>query len=258
MKYYIGNKLSKSSNTKLPESGIDTGDLDREFFKNLSAEDEVELYGGDGTINWFINKCEIYPQITVVPSGTGNDLARSLDTDFKKVSIFSSNGYKYVNGFDVGFGALVCKLVESDKSKSNLSYFKNVYKGLKQTKMLNGVVTIDGLRVELKKTFLITAQNTENFGGGMRITPDANIEADTVEVCIIGGASKYLIAAIFPTVFLGLHTKIKKYVKVYSGTNISIELDQPYISECDGEVSSANLSYEIEYTGSIKMRLKRD
>lgn len=258
MKYYIGNKLSKSSNAKLPEGGIATDDLDVEFFKNLSADDEVELYGGDGTINRFINKCEEYPQITIVPSGTGNDLARSLDTDFKNVSIFSSNGYKYVNGFDVGFGALVCKLVEEDEAKTNLSYFKNVYKGLKQTKMLDGVVTIDGIRIELKKTFLITAQNTENFGGGMRITPDANIESDTVEVCIIGGASKYLIASIFPTVFVGLHTKIKKYVKVYSGTNIRIELNEPYISECDGEVSNENLSYNIEYVDSVKMRLKRD
>lgn len=258
MKYYIGNKLSKSSHTKLPKDGIDTDDLDKEFFKNLKADDEVVLYGGDGTINKFINKCEVYPQITIVPSGTGNDLARSLDTDFKNVSIFSSNDYKYVNGFDVGFGALVCKLVEEDKSKGNMSYFSNVYKGLKQTKMLNGTVTVDGMRFELRKTFLITAQNTPNFGGGMRITPNANIESDTVEVCIIGGASKYLIAAIFPTVFIGLHTKIKNYVKVYSGSNITIELDEPYISECDGEVSNENTSYNIEYVGKLKMRLKRD
>lgn len=256
MKYYIYNKLSKFGHKKTSSNMLDVSSLSSDFFLNLTTEDEVELHGGDGTINNFINKCIEYPKLTIVKSGTGNDLARSLTKEYKDVSVFSANGYKYVNGFDVGFGALVCKLVNEDRRKGTLSYFKNVYLGLRQVNTQDMEVTIDGRIIKTKRSFLITAQNTEYFGGGMKVTPNAQIEEPTVEVCVIGNASKLLLATVFPTIFISQHTKFKKYVQTYTGKNIHIKLPKSSIAECDGEVLAAATEFKIKYVGTIKIRNK--
>ncbi len=257
MKYYIKNDLSRSGKKITDPKIVDIKELDNSFYQKLTSEDEVYIYGGDGTINCFINKCIIYPKIIVVPRGTGNDLARSLTTNYKDVSIFSANGCKYVNGFDVGFGALVCDFVEKDQNKNKFTYVKNIYKALKYTKMLNIKVTIDGEVKEYPNTFLIACQNTEYFGGGMKVTPKAKIESDEVEICIIGNASKYLIATVFPTIFVTLHTKLTKYVRVSHAQGLIIELEEPYIAECDGEVQKAQNKYVIEHVGQIKIKLAK-
>lgn len=255
MKYIIYNKLSKSGGKKEGTGMLDISSLTSDFYINLKDSDEVELHGGDGTINNFINKCVQYPKLTVVKSGTGNDLARDLTSEYQEVAIFSANGYKYVNGFDVGFGALVCNLVEEDKSKNKLSYFKNVYKGLTSTNLLNAKITIDGQSFETKNSFLIAVQNSKYFGGGMRITPNANLTEPSVEMCIIGNAKRRTIAAVFPTVFFGIHNKLTKYVTIKTGSEIEIKLDEPYIAECDGEVRKQSDTYTIKHEGYISARV---
>lgn len=254
MKYCIYNKLSKSGYKKTSGSLLDVSSLNSQFFQNLTVEDEVELHGGDGTINQFINNCIVYPKITVIKSGTGNDLARSLSSEYKQVSIFSCNGHKFVNGFDVGFGALVCKLVNEDVSKSQLSYFKNVYLGLRSVKTQDMTLTVDGKRVETKKSFLIAVQNNKYFGGGMKIAPQADIESEMVEVCVIGNASKALLAAVFPTIFISAHVYFKRYVQSYRGKRITINLKSPHIFECDGEVGAPTRLFTIERVGTILIR----
>lgn len=254
MKYYVYNKLSKSGHKKTSSNMLDVSSLSSDFFLNLKPTDEVELHGGDGTINNFINKCIEYPRITVVKSGTGNDLARALTTEYKYVTIFSANGYKFVNGFDVGFGALVCKLVEEDKHKNSLSYMKNVYLGLRKVTTQDMTVVIDGRKIETKRTFLIAAQNTPHFGGGMAVTPNADVESTTLELCVIGNASKALLATVFPTIFVKQHVRFKKYVQTYTGSTIEIKLSTPYISECDGEVKVETDYYKIKPVGTIMIR----
>ncbi len=255
MKYIIYNKLSKSGGKKENAGMLDISTLTSDFYINLKSSDEVELHGGDGTINNFINKCVQYPKLTIVKSGTGNDLVRDLTSEYQAVAIFSANGYKYVNGFDVGFGALVCKLVDEDKNKNKLSYFKNVYKGLTSTNLLNAKITIDGQSFETKNSFLIAVQNSKYFGGGMKITPNADLTNPSVEVCIIGNAKRRTLAAVFPTVFCGIHSKLTKYVTIKTGSEIEIELDEPYIAECDGEVGVATNTYTIKHEAYIYARI---
>ncbi len=57
MKYYVYNKLSKSGYKKTSSEMLDVSSLKGDFFKTLTVDDEVELHGGDGKINRFINNC---------------------------------------------------------------------------------------------------------------------------------------------------------------------------------------------------------
>ncbi len=254
MEYRVYNKLSKKGNKIDEKNIVDITTLDEEFYKKLTSEDEVYIYGGDGTINKFINNCEQLPKITIVKTGTGNDLSRNLTTKYQKVSIFEVNGIRYINGFDVGFGALVCKLVNEDENKNDLSYMKNVYRGMKDSKLIDAKLQIDENVYDTTRNFLITAQNGKYFGGGMAITPKANIMSDSVEVCLINNAPKLLVLALFPSVFLGKHNIFKKYVKTYTGNQVTITLNEPYIGECDGEVLNPTTVFKISHAGYIYVR----
>lgn len=256
MKYYIYNKLSKSGYKKTSSDMLDVSFLSEEFFLNLKSSDEVELHGGDGTVNNFINRCVTYPQITLVKSGTGNDLARSLQSDYQDVCIFAVNGTKFLNGFDVGLGAIVCDLVEKDKMKGRLSYFRNVFRGLKIVEAQTMELIIDGKKIVTNNTLLITAQNAKYFGGGMKVTPLAEVQNDSLEVCVMGNGSKRYIASIFPTIFIGQHLRFKKNVQLYRGNQIEIRLSKQVIGECDGEIIAPTLVYNLKQVGTVKMRTR--
>lgn len=233
---------------------LDVSFLNSEFFQNLKCSDEVVLHGGDGTINQFINKCIVYPHITVVKGGTGNDLVRSLKPSYQDVQVFAVNGNKFLNGFDVGLGAMVCELVNSDPQKNRLSYVRNIFRALRKIKSQAMSLEIDGRLIETNNTYLIAVQNAKYFGGGMKVTPDANVGSESLEVCVIGNCRKLFLATIFPTIFWSQHLSFKRQVQMHHGKVVTIKLQSPLIGECDGEIIAPTGVYNISQVGTVKMR----
>lgn len=256
MKYFIYNKLSKSGHKKTSSQMLDVSSLNKQFYQNLSSDDEVELHGGDGTINKFINNCIVYPKLTIVPSGTGNDLSRSLSSEYAVVNVYDVNGTKFINGFDVGFGAQVCSLVESDMRKGKLSYIRNVYLSLKQSKPFTCMLTVDDQQIQVDNGFMIVLQNGKYFGSGMKIAPDANISQDKLSITVISQISNSMVAILFPSIFWGKHLKFEKYVKTYSGQKINVKLKEQYIAECDGELITKSNQFTINRIGNILIKKK--
>ncbi len=255
MKYQLYNSLSRKADLAASEQSLDVNDLDINFYEQLKATDEVILYGGDGTINHFINNCITYPKLTIVRAGTGNDFARSLTEQYQTVQIFASNGYKFINGFGTGFDADVCKLANQLPKKTKYSFFKCVYRGLVSAKQQTIEIEVDGNRHQFQRAFLVAIQNGSYFGGGVKIVPSRKLSDEGLQICVISGANKALLATLFPTAFIGLHVKLKKYITILNGKQIKVRLDNPYISQCDGEVSEARCEYMIEKIGEIKVRV---
>lgn len=257
MNYTLYNSLSRSASKLVKNtSAIDVQTLDSSFFENLTDNDEVTLYGGDGTINHFINNCIIYPKLTIVKCGTGNDFVRSLSKEYQTVKIYEVNGYKFINGFGTGFDADVCKLANEQEKKSKYSFFKCVYKGLIKAKQQTITITVDGINHTFQNAFLATFQNGSYFGGGVKIVPNRKVTDDGLEVCVISNGSKLLLASLFPTAFIGLHPKFKKYVTIISGNQFEVNLENPYISQCDGEVQAETDYYKISLKNEIEVRVK--
>ncbi|WOO88006.1 diacylglycerol kinase family protein [Mollicutes bacterium LVI A0039] len=254
MEYFIYNKLSKLGRHKTSSDMLDVSSLSSTFFENLSASDTVELHGGDGTINWFINNCHEFPKLIINPSGTGNDLARSLTSDFQKIPVFEVNGIRFINGFDVGFGAMVCQLVNANLPKTKLSYVKSVYRSLIRLQRFEAEIIIDGERYFTSDNFIIAVQNTEYFGGGMKVAPNLDPTDNKLAVYSIGNASKLVIALIFPSIFFGKHAWFKRYVKVYSGSQINVKLKEKYVAETDGDLIGSYDSFSFEQCGYIQIK----
>ena len=101
------------------------------FLSGLDKDDYVILAGGDGTLNWFINRTdgvEIHNEILYFPNGTGNDFANdlghtkecnpfSITEHIKNLPSVVVNGkkYRFINGIGYGIDGYCCEVGDALK-----------------------------------------------------------------------------------------------------------------------------------------------
>jgi len=82
---------------------------------------------------------------------------------------------------------------------------------------------------------LVAIGNGKYFGGGMKITPDAELDDGLFDICVIDKISKAKFARIFPKVFSGKHINYDM-VHVYRGKNIQIIPSEEMYINADGNI----------------------
>lgn len=254
MKYHLYNNHSGKKHKTFSENWVDVQTLGSDFYHCLRAEDEVFLSGGDGTVNCFINKCQVFPKLTIIPSGTGNDLVRSLQEQYQRVPIFKCNDKYFINGFGVGFDALVCQMVSQAKHNGKTTFPIAVYKALFKSKVQDIQVEIDGINYSFPSAFFVAIQNGKYFGGGVQITPKQDLTSEQLSICVVSNGSKLVLATLFPTALFGLHHRFTKYVRILTGTSFKVKLENKYISQRDGEVDAETDVFQIDFVDYIEVR----
>lgn len=206
--------------------------------------DKVILLGGDGTINHFVNRIidiDIKQDIYLKSNGTGNDFLRSLkNNDTEPQYIMESTydtGFKthFINGTGMGIDGYVGLLMHQSKKKGKLTYLINTLKALIKYIPEELDLKIDGKEYNFKKTFLITMNNGKFFGGGMKISPEAEIKDEYLDVIVVHSISKLLILPIFFTIYIGKHTKFTKWVTHFKAKHVVATYKTPQITQADGE-----------------------
>jgi diacylglycerol kinase (ATP) len=71
------------------------------------------------------------------------------------------------------------------------------------------------------ESWLVAAGNTRCYAGGMKITPDAEIDDGLLDVCIIGPASVAKFTSRFPSVFRGTHVDLDE-VTMLRGRTVDV------------------------------------
>ena len=211
----------------------------------------VVACGGDGTVHEIVNGIIGTGIILgIIPVGTGVDLARNLDIErditkaigdmsrggLKSVDVVRVNGDKYYMGVGgIGFDSEVNKWVNerlwfvkgrfvyAAASLARIPGFK--YKSVR-IRFDNG--SFDG------EILLAAFGNSRCYGGGMYITPNAEMDDGLLDICLVGRVSKSKLLYVFPKVFRGSHTKISD-VSVYRSRQLSVESDTPLDLYGDGE-----------------------
>jgi diacylglycerol kinase (ATP) len=85
-----------------------------------------------------------------------------------------------------------------------------------------------------RPTMLAAFANTAVYGGGMKIAPLARMDDGQLDVCVIGGASPFKLACMFPTVYFGRHLKIRE-VEYFQAACLRAETERPLDVYADGE-----------------------
>ena len=230
---------------------------ERRFQSELSRGkiEAVVAFGGDGLISLCLQKVagsEI--GLTVVPTGTGNDFARSIGTYGKSTikifnSVNNSNKTKidvalcesdkkryFVQVLSIGFDAAVNKFANNMKyPRGKIKYTIAMLLLLPRAKNIDFEVKQDSDSIKIR-SMLVAVANGSTYGGGMKILPDSSFRDGLLDLLYVDPVSKLTLLSIFPRVFKGTHTK---HPAVHLLRSAKFEITASTDSYADGEFVGA-------------------
>ena len=195
--------------------------------------DALVVVGGDGMVSLGVNLvAKTKVPLGIVPSGTGNDMARALGIPFDNTeaaveSLVASlaAGPRTIDlglirhqdddgapaqtwfacAISAGFDAIVNERANSmTYPKGPSRYIAALVIELAKLKPIEYTLTVDGV-VTTTKAALVSVGNGQSLGGGMKITPDAQLDDGLLDVLVVKPLSRIAFLRIFPRVFKGEH-----------------------------------------------------
>jgi diacylglycerol kinase (ATP) len=117
-------------------------------------------------------------------------------------------------------------------------------------------VAFDGAALEPRDTLIVAITNGATYGGGFRITPDADPHDGLFDVCMIDPLGLGEALWRLPFVIAGKHTRMP-VVHMSRHTSVLIESDVPLPAQIDGEVLLES-RYEVDMlVGAIECIVPR-
>jgi diacylglycerol kinase (ATP) len=222
--------------------------------------DALVVVGGDGMVNLAANLVAgTKVPFGLIPSGTGNDMARVLgipyeDTeaailaldaalaaeartiDAGRISWFENGRTRerwFACALSAGFDAIVNERANSmRRPKGPSRYIIAMLAELALLKPFAYRLTLDGQVIETKAV-LVALGNGVSLGGGMKITPDAQLDDGLFDVLLVKPLSRFSFLRIFPRVFAGTHVTDPR-VRIERAKKVRIEAEG-IVAYADGE-----------------------
>jgi diacylglycerol kinase (ATP) len=189
--------------------------------------DMIVAAGGDGTLNEVVNGIREDASAVVlglIPLGTGNDFARTLDlpTDIDQaidlllaghtraidlVRVTSDVRRYFVNVSTGGFSGLVDEKLtpEMKKTWGPLAYLRSAAAALPEFRAHRTTVSLDNAESLTLNLFDVVIANGRYVGGGIRIAPEACIDDGLLDVILMQARAPAELALLAAQVALGNH-----------------------------------------------------
>jgi diacylglycerol kinase (ATP) len=223
--------------------------------------DAVIVVGGDGSINE-IGKVLINTNVClgIIPSGSGNGIARSLviplkvndalrainNFRVKTIDTGTINDEPFIGIAGIGFDAHIGHLFMSATQRGFVNYIKLVFKEFWNFKHNHLVLMVDGKEIFNGVFFTAVAANTHQYGNNAFIAPLAKENDQWLEFTIIKKFPFYSVPKIIYQLFnKTLHNS--KYIISVKGKKGEFRTNSTYFHK-DGEAGlvAGNLSISIK------------
>jgi diacylglycerol kinase (ATP) len=228
--------------------------------QTLTGYSHVFLVGGDGTLNYFINKYKDIPvPVAIFKGGSGNDFAWKLygnKTVYsylehicsgipQKIDAGICNGRYFINGVGIGFDGAVVKAMTGRKgiSSGHLRYLLTVIKTVVGYKEQELRLCFNDKQVN-QKLFMITVANGSRYGGGFLVAPQALLNDGLLDLVSITCISKLKRLFYLPLVEKGRHLQLP-FVSAAKTIRVKIESPSPVAAHLDGELLESTV-FDIE------------
>lgn len=212
--------------------------------------DRVVVCGGDGSLNLAIREFDLANgTLALIPAGSGDDFAKVtgvprdiagacqtvLTGRVREVDVALANDLRYLGVAGLGFDSEV-----ADYANRNVKFLRGsaVYlyailrvlpKFTPRPVRLRGE---DGSR-DLAIMFAAVG-NTRQYGGGIKITPDAQLDDGLLDICIVHETSRFQLLKTLPKAYTGAHVQ-RPFVEIGRGREFHFESPQPMAVYADGE-----------------------
>ncbi|MGG7463654.1 diacylglycerol kinase family protein [Plantibacter sp. YIM 135347] len=218
--------------------------------------DGLVVVGGDGMVSLAVEAVHgTGLPFGVVPSGTGNDIARGLGIPLDDPEaaiarlveslrreprtidagrVVHASGTTWFAGvLSAGFDAIVnerANLMRRPKGKSR--YTIALFRELLTLRPHRYRLVVDGVE-ETVDAVLISVANNTSLGGGMLVAPDAVLDDGLLDLFIVAPLSRIRFLRLFPKVFSGTHVGLD-VVTLRRVRSVRVETDG-VVAYADGE-----------------------
>lgn len=210
--------------------------------------DIIASVGGDGTINEIASVIEsTNKKMAIIPSGSGNGLARTLNIPLNKSKAIANLNYlrniqidsgtfnerKFFNVAGIGFDAHISALFANHATRGFQGYIKTTLEEIRNYKAQSYKIEIDGI-VYNREAFMVSIANSSQFGNNAHISPLALLDDGLLDICIIKPFPLYK----FPLLGYKLFTKTaysSNYIEILRGKSIKVTRDEDGPVHIDGE-----------------------
>jgi YegS/Rv2252/BmrU family lipid kinase len=209
----------------------------------------VVAVGGDGTVGLIAGALRDTPgRLAVIPAGRGNDFARvlkiptdaaeaarvALDGRERVVDVGDVDGETFVCIASLGFDSDANRIANEAKLvNGNLVYLYAALRALIGWKHANFQVVVDGTPHSVRG-WSVAVANSQAYGGGMYIAPQAELDDGLFDVVMGSESSKWTFLKDLPKVFKGTHARLS-YVDTVRGKKIELSADRPFDIYADGD-----------------------
>jgi len=232
-----GKALGNQAKQEFASRGVEIIDLSSDSFLNATTnvakaikEKLIEgliVVGGDGMFHLAVNAVsEAKLPVGLIAAGTGNDSARALNIPIHDAkagvelivsklksprivdlieSQSDSRKFYSFGAVSAGFDALVNKRANLwTWIKGPVKYRLAMYRELFSFKPIPYRAVIDGVE-RVFEANLCTVTNSPSYGGGLLITPEAQVDDGSLDLFILNSISRMELIKLFPTVYEGKH-----------------------------------------------------
>jgi diacylglycerol kinase (ATP) len=223
---------------------------DTQWPAHFEGYTDIYIAGGDGTLNFFINK---YRQMTlpliVFKGGTGNDfhwmLYGAMDFEAqwtfaieaapRPIDIGRCNDRYFMNEAGIGFeGSITRALTGKKKRPGKASFLITILKKILHYRCAYYTIEADGKKWEGKK-LLIDICNGSRAGGGFMISPLSKADDGFLNLVIAGELNPWKRLRYLPVMEKGKHLELDfidhqyiKKIRILGNHSIQYHLDGEY------------------------------
>ena len=215
--------------------------------------DLVILAGGDGTMNSAVDalvECKL--PLGILPTGTANDLARTLEipTDLAAAAAVIGdgrrhaidlgwvNGKYFFNAASIGLSAEVTRHHTKERKRRFwvFAYVLSLRDAWRHTRPFRARLRCDGRSTRLR-AIQITVGNGRHYGGGMTVSENAAIDDGWLDVYCLRPGSFWGLLALFPALRLG-RLRHRESVHVMRGRTIEVHTRRTLPVNTDGDLTT--------------------
>lgn len=212
--------------------------------------DRVVIAGGDGTLNLAVREFDLSKgTLALIPTGSGDDFAKvtGIPRDIRRAcdtvlhgrvhefDVALANNLRYLGVAGLGFDSEVAEFANRNVKflRGSAVYLYAIFRVLPRfTPRLVHIRTEAGTRDE--HIMFAAIGNTRQYGGGIRITPDAQPDDGLLDLCIVHSTTRAQLLKTLPKAYTGAHVR-SPFVEMGRGRAFEFASETSMAVYADGE-----------------------